>query len=314
MERILKQALYLGGALLAIAALTVVPFFSSEYVVGLFVGLLSYVVLASAWALFSGPTRYVSLATVAFYGVGAYTVAVLAEHAPFAVTILAAAAVGLVLAVVVGLVTLRLAGIYFVVFTFGLAELVRQLITWFETTVTHTLGRYVFFDVSPADIYWMLLALAVLTIGTRWALQRTRYGMAIHALGDDEVVARHAGVNVTAIKLALFVFSSMVITLAGAVQAPRWTYIEPSIVFNPTISFITLIMALVGGAGRVWGPVFGAVPLYFFFEWLSVNFPDQFYIALGLAFVAAVFLVPNGLLALATDLRSRLGRREAPHA
>ncbi len=97
----------------------------------------------------------------------------------------------------------------------------------------------------------------------------------------------------------------------GAIQSPRYVYIEPSIVFSPTVSFLTLIMALLGGATRTWGPVFGAVPLFFLFEWLSTNLPDHFSIVLGLIFVGIVFIVPNGVLALIEGLftRKRRGTR-----
>jgi branched-chain amino acid transport system permease protein len=128
------------------------------------------------------------------------------------------------------------------------------------------------------------------------------------------VVARHAGVNVTLVKLALFALSAALITLAGAVQAPRWTYVEPSIVFNPTISFITLIMALLGGATRLWGPVFGAVLLFFFFEWLSVQVPSQFSVILGLSFIVIVFVMPDGVLALADKALRWLRVKGASHA
>ena len=73
------------------------------------------------------------------------------------------------MALVVGLATLRLAGVYFVIFTFGLAELVRQLVTFYETTITGTLGRYIFLPVTPAQIYWQLLALCALTLLVTWA-------------------------------------------------------------------------------------------------------------------------------------------------
>lgn len=288
----------LAAIVVAVPVMALMPLVLQDYAHGLLVGLMSYVTLATAWAMFSGPTRYISLATVAFYGIGAYTVAVLGDHLAFAAILGAAALIGLGVALVVGLATLRLAGIYFVIFSFGLAELVRQVITWFETTVTHTLGRYIFIDVTTVQIYWLLLGLASVSLLLRWGIENSRFGLAVHAIGDDETVARHAGVNVTGVKLALFAASAVLITLAGAVQAPRWTYVEPSIVFNPTISFITLIMALLGGANRLWGPVVGAVPLYFFFEWLSVRWHDQFSIILGLTFVAVVFLLPNGVLAL----------------
>ena len=108
-------------SLLILVALAAVPFFVGAYPLGLGIGILGYGVLATAWALFSGPTRYISLATVAFFGIGAYTVAVLADVMPYPLVLVSAAAIGLVVSLLVGLATLRLAGIYFVIFTFGLA-------------------------------------------------------------------------------------------------------------------------------------------------------------------------------------------------
>ncbi len=288
---------------LILAALAVVPFFVNAYWTGVLLGMTGYVTLATAWALFSGPTRYVSLATVAFFGIGAYTVAVLNETLPYPLVLLSAAGIGLIVALVVGLSTLRLAGVYFVIFTFGLAELVRQTVSWFEVNVTQTMGRYVFLPFEGRHIYWQLLALAALTLLISWAIGRSRLGLALKAIGDDETVAAHAGINVTRTKLLLFVISATIITLVGAIQAPRWTYIEPSIVFNPTVSFLTLIMALLGGPMRLWGPLVGAVPLFLLFEWLSVRFPDHFSIILGLLFILIVFVMPNGLLAKLDDLR-----------
>jgi branched-chain amino acid transport system permease protein len=294
---------------LLLAALALVPVFVEDYGLGLAIGAMGYVALTSSWALFSGPTRYVSLATVAFFGAGAYTVAVLADYLPFYLILLAAALVGLAGSLLVGLATLRLAGVYFVVFSFGLAEMVRQLLTWYEVNVTGTLGRYIFVDVDTSGIYYMLLAVSAVALATRWWIDRGRLGLAVRAIGDDEVVARHAGVDVTRVKLVLFAISSVLITLVGAIQAPRWTYVEPSIVFNPTISFLTLIMALLGGASRLWGPACGAVPLFFLFEWLSGRFPDHYSIILGLLFIGIVFLFPDGVLARLEQLWKYLGAK-----
>ncbi|MCW5707155.1 branched-chain amino acid ABC transporter permease [Shinella sp.] len=288
---------------LVLAALAALPLFAGPYAVTLMIGMTGYVVLATAWGLFSGPTRYVSLATVAFFGIGAYTVGVFSETLPYPLVLLVAALIGLAVALVVGLSTLRLAGVYFVIFTFGLAELIRQLVTWYEVNVTGTLGRYIFLPVTPEGIYWQLLALAAATFLFSWGIGRTRWGLALKVIGDDEVVASHCGIDITRLKLALFAVSAVIITLVGAIQAPRWTYIEPSIVFNPTISFLTLIMALLGGADRLWGPLLGAIPLFLLFEWLSANFPNHYPIILGLVFIAIVFLLPKGVLA---EIESRL--------
>lgn len=300
--RTLLGLAFAGLVLIALAAL---PFFAGPYAVTLMIGMTGYVVLATAWGLFSGPTRYVSLATVAFFGIGAYTVGVLSETLPYPLVLLVAALIGLAVALVVGLSTLRLAGVYFVIFTFGLAELIRQVVTWYEVNVTGTLGRYIFLPVTPEGIYWQLLALAAATFLISWGIGRTRWGLALKVIGDDEVVASHCGIDITRLKLALFATSAVIITLVGAIQAPRWTYIEPSIVFNPTISFLTLIMALLGGADRLWGPLLGAIPLFLLFEWLSANFPNHYPIILGLVFIAIVFLLPKGVLAA---FESRLGK------
>lgn len=284
-------------SILAFGVLAALPYFVSDYGLGLLIGATSYVALASGWSLFSGHTNYISLATVAFYGTGAYTVAVLNEVLPYGLVLLCAAAISGTLALLVGLSTLRLRGVYFVIFTFGLAELIRQLITWYEVNMTGTLGRYIFLDVTSSQIYWQLLALTALTIGLTAWMHRNRLGMALRVIGDDETVAAHSGVNLARVKLVTFVLSSVILTLTGAITSPRYVYVEPSIVFNPTVSFLVVIMALLGGANRLWGPALGAIPLFLAFEWLSSNFPDSYSIFLGLLFIGVVFMLPNGVIA-----------------
>ncbi|WP_319533204.1 branched-chain amino acid ABC transporter permease [uncultured Cohaesibacter sp.] len=291
--------------ILAFAGLAFAPLGVSDYGLGLLIGAVTYVTLASGWALFSGHARYVSLATVAFYGVGVYTVAVLNESLPYILILPIAAAIGAAMALVVGLSTLRLAGVYFVIFTFGLAELVRQLITWFEVNVTGTLGRYILLDITARDIYWQMLALAAITIGLTAWINKSRLGLALRVIGDDEVVATHSGINLARSKLIAFVLSATILTLVGAIASPRWVYVEPLIAFNPTISFLTVIMALLGGANRLWGPALGAVPLFLMFEWLSAEFPNTYPIILGLLFISVVFILPNGVLAGIDQLLNR---------
>ena len=291
--------------IIALICLAFAPMLVSDYGIGLLIGAATYVTLASAWALFSGQTHYISLATVAFYGTGAYTVAVLNEVLPYPAVLLVAALIGAALEVLVGLSTLRLKGVYFVIFSFGLAELVRQVITWYEVNVTGTLGRYIFLEISTRQIYWQMLALAAVTIGLSAWINRNRLGMALRVIGDDETVAAHSGINLARTKLVAFVLSSVILTLAGAITSPRYVYVEPSIVFNPSVSFLTVIMALLGGANRLWGPALGAIPLFLVFEFLSSNFPDTYPIFLGLLFIGVVFLVPNGLIAAV----EKLGRK-----
>ena len=283
-------------ALAAVALLAFVPRLGNAYYLALAISLLQYTVLATAWGMFSGPTRYVSLATTAFFGVGAYTVAVLGEILPWPLVLLIAAVLGAIVAAVVGLSTLRLSGVYFVIFTFGLTELIRQLVVWFEVNKSRVLGRYVFVDITQADIYWQLLALTAAVFLLGWLIARSRLGFALRIIGEDETVARHCGINVTLAKVMLFAISAVFITLVGAIMAPRWTYIEPSIAFNPTISFQVVIMALLGGAHRLWGPAVGAIPLTLLFEFLSARFPATSTLIIGVVFLLIVYALPAGVV------------------
>ena len=285
-------------AAVIIAALAAFPLVASGYHLALGISLLYFTVLATAWAMFSGPTHYISLATAAFFGIGAYTTAVLTDFLPWPLVLVASVVVGVVVALIVGLSTLRLSGIYFVIFSFGLAELVRQLVAWYEINIHGSVGRYIFADTTSEGIYWRLLALVVMVLGAGWLIRHSRLGLAVRVIGQDETVARHCGIDTTRAKLVLFAVSAGFMTVTGAVMAPRWTYIDPAIAFNPVLSFEVVIMALFGGAGTLFGPLLGAVPLVLLFEVLIATFPNYFSIVLGAVFVLIVYGLPNGVIGL----------------
>jgi branched-chain amino acid transport system permease protein len=285
------------GLALAAAAIAY-PLYANGYYLALGISILYFTILATAWAMFSGPTRYISLATVAFFGLGAYTAAVLGETMPWPVVLLAAAVLGALVAAITGLSTLRLSGIYFVIFSFGLAELIRQLVIWYEVNVHKSVGRYLFSALTQDVLYWQLLGLMTLVFVADWLLGRSRYGLALRAIGADETAAGHSGIDATRVKLGVFMLSSVFMSVTGAVMAPRWTYIDPSIAFNPMISFQVVIMALLGGASSLFGPVLGVVPLVLLFEVLTATLPNHFSILLGAIFVLIVMVLPKGVIGL----------------
>ena len=284
-----------------VALLAAVPWLVSDYGLGFMVNLMCYLVLTIAWALFSGTTRYVSLATAAFFGLGAYTVAMLVKEMPIYATFGVALMIGTTMALLVGLVTLRISGMFFVVFGFGLSELIREVLIWWEINQTKTLGRYVFVPFDTTLIYWHLLGLAVLVFLVGWLLRRTRLGIALLVIGDDETMARQAGINVPLAKVAIFVVSSVFMTVVGAVMAPRFGYLTPNFAFNPLISFQVVIMSLLGGMQRLWGPVLGVVPLMLLSELLQVRFPFWYSVFLGLVFMIIVYFLPRGITGLVED-------------
>lgn len=290
-----------------IADLAILPYYVSAYTVSLLIVLLANVALATAWAFFSGTTRYISLATAAFVGLGMYVVAILHEQMPIGWALAAAAAVGFLTALVVGAATLRLRGVYFIIFTFGLTELVHQLFVWWEINRNKTFSRYIFANVPSTVIYELLLAVSVVAVLGSWYVSRTRLGHAMRAIGEDETVARHSGIDTTRVKVGAFAAASAVMALVGAVLALRYPYVDPSIAFNATWSFQVLIAALLGGASRPWGPMLGAIPLVLLSELLTGKFPHHFNIALGLCFIIIVYYLPGGI---APKLEQILARRD----
>jgi len=293
----------IGIALFVVAAL--VPLVAGGYALQLAISIVMYTALATSWLLFSGPTNYIALSTAAFFGIGMYTVAGGIDIIPYPLLIVLAAFAGAALAAVVGLATLRVSGVYFVIFSLGLAELVRQIMTWFQHVLGTMSGIYVLLDRSENVYYWELLLLAVAVYLVGWWIGRSRLGFALRIIGNDEVVAVHCGINTARAKVVLFVISSTFAAIAGALVAPRWSYVEPGVAFSPFLSFQVVIMALLGGTHRLWGPLLGVIPFVLLWEVISINFPNQTTLLLGACFLLIVYVIPNGITGLAEDVFAR---------
>ncbi len=293
------------GASALIAALALAPIFVSDYWLSYLINTLCYVALATAWRIFSGPTRYFSLAVAAFFGVGAYVVAVSYESMPLYGSFALAGVVGVVLALIVGATTLRVSGIHFVIFTFGLTELIRELAIWWEINQTKTVGRYVLIDFSNVMIYLHLLGLTAIVFLVGYMIERSKVGTALQVIGEDETVADQCGINRSGIKIFAFVISAVLMTLVGAIMAPRWSYIAPNTVFNAMVSFQVVIMALLGGMHRLWGPVLGVIPMIILSEFLSTTFPRAYAILLGAVFLFVVYFLPHGIAGVIEPLWHR---------
>ncbi len=301
------RTLIIAIILFALAAL--LPFSENGYALSIGVTIAMYVVLSTSWALFSGPTHYISLATAAFYGLGTMIVATGIETVPYAVLLLISVVAGALMAALVGLATLRLSGVYFVIFTLGLAEMVRQLVSWLQNNLGGSRGLYVLTDLTEEHIYWELLALAAVVFLVGWWIGRSRLGFAMRIIGNDETVAAHCGINTARSKILLFMVSGMVAALVGALLAPRWTYIEPNIAFSPLLSFEVVIMALLGGTRRLWGPLVGVIPFTILLEVIEANYPSQTILVLGIAFLLIVYLVPHGVVGRLENIWAKFGKR-----
>jgi branched-chain amino acid transport system permease protein len=304
----IKSWIWPGVLVLILATLAAVPKFSSTYILVLFISIFSYIVLTVAWVLFSGPTGYISLAPAAFFGIGMYMAAMTTNRLrtafelfgmqmPFTAAIALAAFVCFLFALLVGSVTLRLRGIYFTIFTFGLVLLIQQLLTWWEITFTHTRGRFVVV-VSSSTIYYHMLGILVLVILAAFLIRRSKFGLALQSIGQDEDAAAHAGVNVTLLKVITFAVSALFMGAAGAAVATRLTYIDPGSAFSINYSFFPVLMAIFGGMSNLVGPIVGAAVFAYLEETLTTRFPYWYMLIFGLIMVIVIAFLPAGLVGL----------------
>lgn len=284
------------------------PGFASEFVTSMALTCLMYVALSSSWALFCGTTRYLSLATSAFFGIGAYTSALSLEHMPWAQAVALGALIAAAVAIVMGAAVLHLRGTYFAVLTFGMTELIRHAISYFEKSVTGTVGRVLMVVPEASTVYYTVLLLAVLAVALSIVIRRTRFGLAMLGIGADEQRAQTLGVNTRIIKIAGFALTAAVAGAVGAAMSVRWTYIDPHTVFNPFIGFQTVLIALIGGAMTLWGPLIAAIVFSVLAETLRLQVPQIYMMSLGLLLILSVLYLPGGLASVRAETFRAWGR------
>ncbi len=274
------------------------PSYGSEFAVSMALTCLMYVALSSSWAMFCGTTRYLSLATSAFFGIGAYSSALMLDTLPWAQAVALGAGLAAAVALVMGAAVLHLRGTYFAVLTFGMTELIRHAITYFEKSVTGTVGRVLSVVPERDTVYLTVLALAVGAVAVSITVRRTRFGLALSGIGADEQRAQTLGVNTRWVKLAGFMLTAAFAGAVGAAMSVRWTYIDPHTVFNPFIGFQTVLIALIGGALTLWGPLIAAIVFSLLAETLRLKAPQIYMMSLGLLLILSVLYLPGGLASL----------------
>ena len=299
-----KKSFLLGLLGLILVLLATLPLYAAGYTPILMTSIFVYIILSVSWTLFSGPTGYMSLATAAFFGIGIYTAAILGKSVPLPIFIVAGGLASFIIALLVGALTLRLRGIYFAIFTFGLVMLIPQLLVFWELHIAGIRGRFVTV-IHYNTIYYAMLGIFVVLMLAAYFIKRSKFGLALQSIGENEEAAAHTGINVTMVKVITFAVSAFFIGAAGATIATRWTYIDPYIAFNPLFSFMPVLMAIFGGMGQLYGPVIGAVIFAYLQEKLITQFPELYMLIFGVVLVAAILYMPNGLVGLVQKLWKR---------
>jgi len=312
-------------AALATAAVLAYPLVSDDtYYQNMIIISLVFAVGASGLNIITGFTGYVSLGQSAFIGLGGYTIGVLATKfdtvspwlwVPVAGLVAAGVAVGL------GLVSLRSRGPAFVIITVAFLFLMQQVAVNWEDVTGGTAGLLLplptwGIDVINWPFYYALVAILAVQLLMTWWIRRSKFGMGLIAIREDETKAATIGINLPVHKVAAFVASSVFVGMAGAVYGYYLTFIDPLGMFAILISVQIILTLLVGGKATLWGPVLGAFLIEPLNETVNNSLGTlgggnaRLFLFGGLLMAVVVFL-PNGILpSLAAFLfrRSREGK------
>jgi branched-chain amino acid transport system permease protein len=294
--------------------LAALPFYWPGYTVLMVTSIFMYIILTVSWVLFCGPTGNMSLATAAFFGVGIYSTALLGDIVYLPVIIVIAGLLSFLLAVFIGALTLRLKNVYFAMFTFGVVALMSNLVLYLELTITGTRGRFIV-TIDPNTVYYYMFTVLLLLLVVTYIINRSKYGLALKGMGQNEEAAAHIGIDVTKVKVITFGISAFFMGAAGAVMATRWSYIDNSIAFSFDYTFMPALMAIFGGMGQIYGAIAGSIIFAYLEEFLLTKLPELFRLIFGIIMVISILYMKDGISGLIEKWRknrlNRLGEKNA---
>ncbi|MEE2998859.1 MAG: branched-chain amino acid ABC transporter permease [Pseudomonadota bacterium] len=296
----MRNFIKLGFVLALCFLLVAVGGFADEYMLGIGFTIFMYIALSQSWVVLSGLTGYISLGHVVFFGSGAYVFILMWGAVPVWLSVvLSGLVVGLV-SLLVGYPVLRVRGPYFVILSFGLAELVKNLVLINEARMYVSM-RPVFGAPPLYELYIAMLLLAIIATGLTYWIRRSRFGTGLRSIREDEGAAETIGVPVAKLKLLAFAISGVIPAMVGAIFIMRSGIFQPGDAFTPIVSFTIVTMAIIGGSDDAPGPFLGVVFLALLQELLWVSWPEVYMIILGVLLIGFVLFIPNGLYGLLTE-------------
>jgi branched-chain amino acid transport system permease protein len=283
-------------------------FFFAGYVV------LQYIVLATAWNILGGYTGYTNFGTGAFFAIGAYTSVVLHQMsaAPLPVMIAAAGVISGMLGFAMGYLTLRLKGVFFAIATLAMAIVAQTLIVNWDY-VGGSRGIYI---IRPQQapllgtyiqyLYTLMVILSWIAVAIARSIERSRLGLGLNAIRDDEQAAEAGGVPTLRLKLVATTLSGALMGMAGAPLPYYVTYLDPTSSFNLSYAVNSVAMPLIGGMTSWVGPVIGAILLGTIQQIATVTISSALNLLIvGLLLIAFVVVAPNGIVGLVRGWRGR---------
>lgn len=311
------------GIIATLAISVAIPFLTdSMFILNLLVLMLIFIIFASAWNLlaYSGQG---SLGHAAFLGIGAYASTLIAAKSgisPF-ITIFLGAAVAAFIGILIGLTCVRLKEWFLAMVTFGFAIIVQTLTVSVLAPVTGGWDGIASSRLLSPSIpgyqmieYYAVLAITIASIGVIWYIMKSRIGLAFHAIRENELEARAAGIDPVRYRLLAFALSAYLAGVAGALQIHHIGYLTPEI-YGVDNSFWPVTYVILGGLGTLAGPVIGTVVLSVIWEVLKeTGITFGRYVIVGVILILAIIFLPRGLVSLPEQMQEWLKkrRRERP--
>ncbi|KPV62813.1 MAG: leucine/isoleucine/valine transporter permease subunit [Candidatus Bathyarchaeota archaeon BA1] len=289
---------------LTIGIFFLLPFFGPPiYLLSLFLIVFMYAALSESWNIIGGYTGYLSFGHVAFFGIGAYTTALLLinyDLSPF-LTAPLGGVLATVVAAGVGFPCLKLRGPYFALVTLCFASIIQVAILNLEFTGA-AIGLWL--PLLPYDMlmirtifYEIMFGLMLATIVVNIWVERSKFGAGLTAIREDEDVAESICINTLKLKLKAFMLSAFFSGVIGGVYSYYITFIHPSTIFSVEISILMVLMALFGGRGTWGGPILGASLLTIVDQLLTIYIGAEIArVIFGMLFIFVTLFMPNGLV------------------
>ena len=289
--------------LIALLVCAVFPYIVSGFWIRLLTSIFLYAILAQGLNIIAGFTGYAAFGNMIFFGLGGYTVGILMVKAgtSFFPAMIAAGAVGMIVAFLIGMPLLRLKGHYFALASLGAAEAVRQIMDNLTDLCGGAMGLTLpQMAGKPGQVnlsfYYLIFVLLLIFFAATYFVSKNRLGYALKAIKANEEAADAMGIHTTLYKIVAWAISGFFTAIAGGVYAYWFTFIEPATVFDVMIVVKLFVILLLGGAGTVMGPLYGA----FIFEGISEivwsRFLNLHMGILGIIVILIVFFIPNGLI------------------
>ncbi|GAB4400685.1 MAG: branched-chain amino acid ABC transporter permease [Anaerolineales bacterium] len=305
-----KRLAALAVVVLVIAALAVLPLFvKKDNIINLACLALLYVALASSWNILGGYAGQTNLGHAAFFGLGTLLTRFLWLGGwPLWAALLVGAVVPVILALIIGAPAFRLKGAYFAIGTLALAQVLNVTVANRWPMITSLPARYlVTYRLMPR--YYLFLAVAVFTVGVAYFLVKSRLGLGLMAVREEEDAAESLGVSGLRHKLLAFGVSAFLAGLAGGAFAFYHVGYYPQFPFSPAWTFDAVTATYIGGTGTIVGPIIGAVFYVLVKELLALKLVEAHLIIFGILFILVVLFLPGGLLEVWSKIRSALGGR-----